>query len=81
VRAGRDDDWRRTGPLTRDELAGPLSGCPPFLTADEAARLLRVSKSTLYHHVSRGTFRGAVKPGKPLIFWRDRLVKAWFRPR
>ncbi len=65
--------------LTREELAGPLSEYPPIMTPDEAARLLRVSKSTLYHHVSRGQYRAAVKRGKPLRFWRDRLVREFFR--
>lgn len=52
---------------------------PPILTPDEAARLLRVSKSTVYHMVSRGELKGSVKRGKPLRFWRDRLIREYFR--
>ncbi|MEQ9617043.1 MAG: helix-turn-helix domain-containing protein [Phycisphaerales bacterium] len=51
------------------------------MTVDEAARLLRVSKSTLYGHVSRGKYRDAVKRGRPLVFYRDRLVRDYFRNR
>lgn len=71
----------RIRPLTGDEIEIGLSGFPPLLTVDEAARLLRVSKSTLYGHVSRGKYRDAVKRGRPLVFYRDRLVRDYFRNR
>lgn len=71
----------RPRPLARDELGVGLSNYPPLLTIDEAARLLRVSKSTLYGHVSRGKYRDAVKRGRPLVFYRDRLVRDYFRGR
>lgn len=58
-----------------------LSGYPPILTPDQAARLLQISKSTLYHHVSRGRYRGAVRRGHPLRFHRDLLVREFFRGR
>ena len=41
----------------------------------EAAMLLRLKLSTLYRHVSEGKYSSAVKRGKPLRFWRDRLVQ------
>jgi DNA helicase HerA-like ATPase len=35
--------------------------------------------STLYRHVSEGRYSGAVKRGKPLRFWRNRLVEEFMR--
>ena len=61
--------------LTQTELQGALSALPPVLTPGEAADLLRLKVSTLYRHVSEGRYSGAVKRGKPLRFWRDRLVQ------
>ena len=54
---------------------------PPILTPAQAARLLQISKSTLYHHVSRGKYRRAVHRGPPLRFHRDMLVREFFRGR
>lgn len=56
-----------------------MADLPPVLTPDEAARCLRISKSTLYHHVSMGKYRGAHTRGKPLRFFRDRLLREFFR--
>lgn len=60
---------------------GPSSGggLPPILTPPEAAGLLRLKVSTLYRHVSEGRYSGAVKRGKPLRFWRDRLIQEFMR--
>ena len=55
------------------------SDLPPILTPEEAARLLRLKVSTLYRHVSEGRYGGSVKRGKPLRFWRDRLVQEFMR--
>lgn len=52
---------------------------PPILTPPEAAQLLRLKTSTLYRHVSEGRYGGAVKRGKPLRFWRDRLIQEFMR--
>ncbi len=67
--------------LTASEIGRSLdkTGWPPILTPDEAARLLRLKVSTLYRHVSEGRYSGAVKRGKPLRFWRDRLVAEFMR--
>lgn len=65
--------------LTQIELIAALGNLPPILTPDEAARLLRLKLSTLYRHVSEGRYGGAVKRGKPLRFWRDRLVQEFMR--
>ena len=61
--------------LTQPELESALKDMPPVLMPDEAARLLRLKISTLYRHVSEGRYGGAVKRGKPLRFWRDRLIQ------
>ena len=61
--------------LTQPELESAFKDMPPVLMPEEAARLLRLKVSTLYRHVSEGRYGGAVKRGKPLRFWRDRLVQ------
>ncbi len=68
-------------PIGRHEIESAVDGdrFPAILTPNEAARLLRVSKSTVYHMVSRGNLRTSVKRGKPLRFWRDRLIREYFR--
>ena len=65
--------------LTQPELDGSLRQLPPILTPSEAASLLRLKISTLYRHVSEGRYNGAVKRGKPLRFWRDRLVQEFMQ--
>jgi len=65
--------------LTKQELDAALAGLPPIMTPAEAASLLRLRLSTLYRHVSEGRYSGAVKRGKPLRFWRDRLVQEFMR--
>lgn len=61
--------------LVSQELVSALEGVPPVLTPQEAAGLLRIKVSTLYRHVSEGRYAGSVKRGKPLRFWRDRLIQ------
>lgn len=61
--------------LDKAELHDALCGLPPILTPHEAAKVLRIKLSTLYRHVSEGRYSSAVKRGKPLRFWRDRLVQ------
>jgi excisionase family DNA binding protein len=67
--------------LTAPEITTSLVGSdlPPILTPEEAAGLLRLKVSTLYRHVSEGRYSGAVKRGKPLRFWRDRLIQEFMR--
>jgi len=65
--------------LQQSELDAALKDQPPVLTPGEAAALLRLKLSTLYRHVSEGRYAGAVKRGKPLRFWRDRLVQEFMR--
>ena len=65
--------------LTLNEVTMALGALPPILIPEEAAALLRIQVSTLYRHVSEGRYGGAVKRGKPLRFWRDRLVQEFMR--
>jgi excisionase family DNA binding protein len=65
--------------LTSPELEAALKDVPVLLTPQEAAALLRLKLSTLYRHVSEGRYGGAVKRGKPLRFWRDRLVQEFMQ--
>ncbi len=63
--------------LTVHEISAAMDNgdWPPILKPQEAARLLRLELSTLYRHVSEGRYAAAVKRGKPLRFWRDRLIQ------
>lgn len=67
--------------LRSDEISDSFDSThyPPILTPQEAAQLLRLKISTLYRHVSEGRYGGAVKRGKPLRFWRDRLIQEFMR--
>ena len=67
--------------ITLPEINAALDGTSwsPILTPHEAAKLLRIKVSTLYRHVSEGRYSGAVKRGKPLRFWRDRLIQEFMR--
>ena len=61
--------------LTQQEMDAALQNYPPVLTLEEAAQLLRLKISTLYRHLSEGKYNKAVKRGKPIRFWRDRLIQ------
>ena len=61
--------------LTQQEMDSALGKYPPILTPEEAAGLLQLKVSTLYRHISEGKYGKAVKRGKPLRFWRDRLIQ------
>lgn len=65
--------------LTQTEVTAALGDIPPVLTPEEAAGLLRIKVSTLYRHVSEGRYNSAAKRGKPLRFWRDRLIQEFMR--
>ncbi|MFP2958227.1 helix-turn-helix domain-containing protein [Myxococcus sp. 1LA] len=47
---------------------------PTFLTVDEAARLLRVNRKTLYEAIRLGQIPGTLRLGKSLRIRRDALV-------
>lgn len=67
--------------LTQPEITAAIEPAmlPPILTPQEAAGLLRLKLSTLYRHACEGRYAGAVKRGKPLRFWRDRLIQEFMR--
>lgn len=66
--------------LTLPEIVQAVGqSLPPILTPEEAARLLRIKVSTLYRHASEGRYGSAIKRGKPLRFWRDRLIQEFMR--
>ncbi len=47
---------------------------PPILSLSEAADLVKLRPQTLKRKVSEGLYCRSVVRGKPLRFWRDRLV-------
>jgi len=48
---------------------------PPIITLEEAAKVARRSKYTIKRLVSEGRFPKSAKPGKPLLFLRDRYIQ------
>ncbi len=62
--------------ITPEEIAQSVDTVrfPAILTPEQAAELLQIAKTTLYRKVSEGCFTSAVRRGKPLRFWRDRLI-------
>ena len=65
--------------LTQQEISASVGDYPPIMTPEEAAAILQLKVSTLYRHVSEGRDNKAVKRGKPLRFWRDRLVQEFMQ--
>ena len=65
---------------TTGEIHSAVDGSafPPILDVHQAAALLQVSIHTVYRAVSEGRFKTAVRRGKPLRFWRDRLISEFF---
>lgn len=57
----------------REAFAAPAI-VPPILSLSEAAELVKLRPQTLKRKVSEGLYRRSVVRGKPLRFWRDRLV-------
>jgi excisionase family DNA binding protein len=48
---------------------------PPVLTVDEAARLLRVNRKTLYDAVRAGEVPGVVRVGRSIRIGREALLR------
>jgi hypothetical protein len=64
-------------PLTDDDLRKAFAVpavIPPILSLGEAADLVKLAPQTLKRKVSEGLYGKSVVRGKPLRFWRDRLV-------
>ena len=69
-----------TGAQDASGEAGPGPGAtlPPALTVDEAARLLRVNRKTLYDAVRDGRVPGVIRMGRSIRIGRDALL-GWLR--
>lgn len=63
----------------RDAFAVPAQQFPPILSLAEAASLVKLRPQTLKRKVSEGSYAACVVRGKPLRFWRDRLVQEVMR--
>jgi excisionase family DNA binding protein len=66
----------RQHPSTRQ--AQEPDSLPPVLTIDEAARLLRVNRKTLYELASKGRLPGTRRVGRIIRVDRDELL-AWMK--
>ena len=66
--------------LTRDEISASIDGdrYPPILTPKQAAELLQVSLPTIYRWSSEDRYSLAIRRGRPLRIWRDRLIEQFF---
>jgi len=64
-------DAQRDARFDARALAATL---PPALTVDEAARLLRVNRKTLYDAVREGRVPGVVRMGRTIRIGRDALL-------
>lgn len=62
------------GDASGGERAGSPA-LPPVLTVDEAARLLRVNRKTLYDAVRAGEVPGVVRLGRSIRIGRDALLR------
>lgn len=58
----------------REAFAVPSNLYPPILSLAEAASLVKLRPQTLKRKVCEGLYESSVVRGKPLRFWRDRLV-------
>jgi len=54
--------------------ADPAATLPPALTVDEAARLLRVNRKTLYDAVRDGRVPGVIRMGRSIRIGCDALL-------
>jgi hypothetical protein len=64
-------------PLSHEDIRSAFSTpavVPPILSLGEAAHLVKLRPQTLKRKVSEGLYGKSVVRGKPLRFWRDRLV-------
>lgn len=70
----------QTAVIASEEIASSIDTekYPPILTPSQAADLLQVSRYTVYRWSSEGRYKNATRRGKPLRFFRDRLIQAFF---
>lgn len=72
-----DPDVSAFEPLTTYDIRKAFSvpsEVPSILSLEEAAALVKLRPQTLKRKVSEGLYAKSVVRGKPLRFWRDRLV-------
>jgi len=62
-------------PLHEARAMGEEYDLPPLITLKEAALIARRSPHTIKRLVSEGRFPKSAKPGKPLLFHRDRFIQ------
>ena len=76
--AGEAWSWSRAavapGRSSGAERDAGAPALPPALTVDEAARLLRVNRKTLYDAVRAGEVPGVVRMGRSIRIGRDALL-------
>ena len=63
---------------TPPQTLEPTDQPEQFLTVDELAELLHLSKATIYSNYSKGILPGGCKQGKRLLFQRDIIVN-WIK--
>ena len=63
------------GDASGAERDAGATALPPVLTVDEAARLLRVNRKTLYDAVRAGEVPGVVRVGRSIRIGRDALLR------
>jgi excisionase family DNA binding protein len=52
---------------------------PKILTTDQVAKLLQISRKTVYEWIAKGHLDGSFrKRGKGHLFWRDRVTEIIF---
>lgn len=76
----RKRPWKSPPALSAEEIQAAVDPAvfPPLLTVHQAAALLQMSHHTLYKVAGDRRYAGAVARGKPLRFWRDRLLQLFF---
>ncbi len=64
-----------SSPIRRSPIPAVPADLPLYLTADEAASLLRTSRSGIYAIAARGRLAGATRVGRRLLVSRDALLR------
>lgn len=80
ARSVRGRPWKSPPTLTTEEIQAAVdpASFPPLLTVRQAAALLQMSHHTLYKLAGDRRYAAAAARGKPLRFWRDRLLQIFF---
>jgi excisionase family DNA binding protein len=65
----------------RAYLTTPAGPPPDYLTSEEAARFLRISKGTLYTYTNRGTITAHRPPGARRLMYARRELESYLETR